>query len=819
MIPILFEEHTTEFTSNGIGRLSDVVSYKVEEERNGIFELEMEYPIDGIHYEDIKERRLIYARHSDAVDLQPFRIYQITKPFDGIVTINARHISYDLNKIVVAPFTAGSAAEVMQRFPQYAINDCPFTFWTDKSVTADFSVRVPSSIRSLLGGVEGSVLDTFGTGEYEFDHFLVRFYLHRGQDNGVTIRYGKNLTDIEETSEENYVTAVAPYWTDNEGTTVVLPEGAVSIAHEPYTNENNIVYDDGTNQYIGTVAGTYVVPLDLSDQWEEEPTVAQLRQAAVTWLTKNKQTEPEKNITVSFVQLWQTNEYKELAPLQRVNLCDTVTVEYPKLGISAKTKVIRTVYDGLLERYEEIELGEPKASLADTLTEKAEATIREAVKTFPSISQMDAAINSATKLITGGLGGHVVIGTNANGQPNEILIMDTDDTATAVNVIRMNESGIGFSTTGYNGPFRSAWTINGAFVADFITAGTLDANLLKAGIIMDKAGKNYWNLETGAISIDASSTPSAGVTQADLEKAMLQAAATAKGYADDAEANAVETVEAKGYVTDAQLQVVEGEIMTNVSGIYVQKTNAVASQTVEYYSSTSPTQIIGGTWQSTPPAWQNGRYIWQRTTTTKADGTSDVKTVCIAGATGATGAAGPAGPQGPQGATGATGATGPQGLTGATGAQGPKGDTGPQGETGPQGATGPQGPQGEAGPQGPAGENGTSALFPYVAASRGTDVSKEETPLVNLKAIIADGTGADVDPDGSKYVYNWWYAKDGGTPEYIRSGKSLDITINSDLCENFAGIWFETGSETNPNYTNSASVIYTDSNGVAYKVA
>jgi len=501
MIPILFEKAETNFTTNGIGRLSDAIRCTVEEQRNGLYELEMEYPIDGLHYSDITEGSIIYTRHSDALDAQPFRIYRITRPLNGIITINAAHISYDLNKIVVSPFTASSAAEVFARIPNYTINDCPFDFWTDKATAGTFTVAVPTAIRAMLGGTEGSVLDIYGTGEYEFDGFTVKLYLHRGTDNGVTIRYGKNLTELEQVREQDTITGVAPYWA-KDGEVVVLPEGALYSVYEAYKDKNGTEYTDGSETYMGQTGDVAVIPLDLSNNWQEAPTEAQLRAAAASWLTANAKKVPDENITVSFVQLWQTNEFKNLAPLQRVNLCDTVTIQYEKLGISAKAKVIRTVYDALLERYDEVELGEPKSTLASTITNTINSigAIKKDLEEVPSMSAVNAAVDHATQLISGGLGGHVVIGLNANGQPNEILIMDTADISTAVNVIRMNENGIGFSTTGYNGPFTSAWTIDGQFVADFITAGTLTANIIKAGILADEAGVNYWNMLTGDAS-------------------------------------------------------------------------------------------------------------------------------------------------------------------------------------------------------------------------------------------------------------------------------------------------------------------------------
>lgn len=473
MIPILFRPTDTVFTTNGLGRLSSAIACRVEEERNGAYELELEYPVTGAHFGEIGNGSIIVARHSDRLDVQPFRVYRITRPIDGRVTVYARHLSYDLNKIVVAPFSASSVADLFRDLPNHCINACPFTFETDKAVSADFVVTTPSSVRSILGGSEGSVLDVYGTGEYEFDGYNVKLWLHRGTDNGVTIRYGKNLSDIEQdTNSEDVYNGVAPYWkgTNEDGSddVVTLTEGAVFV--------------DGVTEEL-------IAPLDLTDDFEEKPTEADLRAAAVEYLANNAQLVPTENINVSFVQLWQTNEYKDYAPLQRVGLCDTVTVIYTQLGISAKAEVIRTRYNVLLGRYDSIEIGEPRATLADTIidTERAVKDVTSGVQ-----SMIGAAVATATELIAGGLGGHVVINRNANGEPNEILIMDTDSISTAVNVLRLNMNGIGFSSSGYNGPFTTAWTIDSRFYADFITAGTL-----RAIMIQGPTASTFWDLTSG----------------------------------------------------------------------------------------------------------------------------------------------------------------------------------------------------------------------------------------------------------------------------------------------------------------------------------
>ena len=207
-----------------------------------------------------------------------------------------------------------------------------------------------------------------------------------------------------------------------------------------------------------------------------------------------------ENIKISFVALWQTKEYANVAPLQRLNLCDTATVIHNKLGVKCKAKVVKTVYNVLLERYDEIELGETRTNLSDTVKTSVLSKLREEV---PSKSYLREEIDRATQLIAGGLGGHLIIGTNANGQPNELLVMDTEDKNTCKNCIRINANGIGFSTTGYNGTYRTAWTLDGHFVADFIDSGILSANVIKAGLLKDKKGKCFWNLDTGEFQMSS----------------------------------------------------------------------------------------------------------------------------------------------------------------------------------------------------------------------------------------------------------------------------------------------------------------------------
>lgn len=466
MIPVLFAPDTSNFTTNGLGALADCTSCKVTEKRNGEYILTMQYPLDGIHFSDIKHSSIIWAKPSDGGNNQAFRVYKIKKPMNGIVTIEAEHISYQQSKIPVMPFTANSVSAALQGLKTNAAEDCPFFFYTDKQTIATYTQDQPASMRSRLGGVEGSILDVYG-GEYEFDNYDVHLWASRGSDKGVALRYGKNITDIsQEENIQNVITGICPFYA-NEDTLVVLPEKVIE-------SEYTALYPYPRTEVV-----------DFSSEWTEEaPTVEQLRARAQQYINDNNIGIPKISIDVSFIALWQTEEYKDIAPLERVNLCDTVTIIFEKLGIEAKAKVIATEYDVLHERYNKISVGDAKSSLANTIVE-IDATTNQKIEVVKSYT--DKAIVHATELITGGLGGYVYLKPNASGYPEEILIMDSPDIDTAVNIWRWNKNGLGFSSNGYGGPYGTAITSDGQIVADYITAGVLRGDLLQAGTVAASA--------------------------------------------------------------------------------------------------------------------------------------------------------------------------------------------------------------------------------------------------------------------------------------------------------------------------------------------
>ena len=551
MIPVLFGANDTDFSTYGIGTLVDTLSCQVTEERNGAYECVLTYPVTGRLYAEIQKERLIKAKPNDTSANQMFRIYRITKPLNGIVKIYAQHLSYDLTTIA-APIW--SSTEIL---PQLAINAVfdnaltphNFTFKTDYQTQKPFAVTKPKSLRAVLGGEQGSVIDLWG-GEFEWDNYNVIHHQGRGSNSGVVIEYGKNLTSLEEDSDiSGLYTELLPYavTTDSNDKEVVitLSEQTLPIAKTSLVHSKTLIKD-------------------FSDAFEsnEAFTEEALRTKAQTYLENNPLGVENPTIKVSFEPLWKQPEYSAL--LERVSLCDRVTIKHTILGVTATAKVITTVYDTLAEKYVSITLGSAKNTLLNTISETKDAVESATVKVDRLPTLMSHAIEKASNLITGQSGGYVVLHGDENGYPYELLVMDAPSIDEAVNIWRWNVGGLGFSKKGYNGPYETAITADGAIVADFITSGTLVANIIKAGIISSKDGSSYWNIDTGEMFLKAYATTES-VTEAitTVEERAATIESNVKGLT-----STVSSVTKRVENNEKDIATIEGDIVdieTNIS--------------------------------------------------------------------------------------------------------------------------------------------------------------------------------------------------------------------------------------------------------------
>lgn len=558
MIPILYSSITegTVPSDYGLGALTDCLECYVNEERNGVYELTMIYAAQGIHASDIQVGRFIKAmpNYTDAAQL--FRIYKVGKNINGRFEVNAEHVSYLLSGKIIKSGTAVNCASACALLQAQAGN---FTINTTKTVTANFKITEPSSVRSWFGGKEGSLLDVYGTGEWHYNNFICSLKLHRGEDRHVTIRYGKNLTELkQETNCSNLYTHVLSF----------------------YKNDDGVI--SGNEIATGLTADKKVLVLDASDQFQEPPTVQDLDDYTTAYISSNTAslTVPSSNFTLNFVQSGTLTE--------RVDLCDTVTVYYEALGINATVKCIRVKWDVLGERYIETEFGDPKGNICDTLN-KTTAAVESVQKSadgksrtflttplppydvgdlwvyngtiyvchegrtgdyinivgttttaiydgdtsdttitidgqshtaaqgdvatyngtlfvwdgsawrdyidfvfndwnlatdYVDNSDLEDSISTATALITGVAGGLVILhDTNEDGAPDEIIITDNNNfNSNTAKLWRWNKNGLGYSHSGYAGPYETAISIdengNGQINASLITTGTLNASLV-----------------------------------------------------------------------------------------------------------------------------------------------------------------------------------------------------------------------------------------------------------------------------------------------------------------------------------------------------
>lgn len=352
MIPILYDSNETAFTSNGLGRLRDCISCLCYEERNSIYEVDFQYSIDGANFDKIQLGRIIGVTHDESGDIQPFDIVSYSRPIDGVVTFHCTHISYRQSKMVSYASGITSLADAFNAFYYTCYpSGNPFTYFTDITSTGNYVAAfdgTPRSIRSLLGGVEGSILDTYG-GEYEWNKWNVILHNERGEQKDFTIRYGVNMTDFQDDTDygEAYNTCI-PFWKDSSS-------GAVVIGSE-------ISSGQGT---IGT--GDKCAPLDLSDKFENQPTVAQLETMAAQVMGANQPYLPKQNIKVDFIRLQDEAGFDQFDSLLQCKLCDSIKVIFPHYGMSAYYKIVKTTWNVLLDRYDEMELGNLSTTLAEAL--------------------------------------------------------------------------------------------------------------------------------------------------------------------------------------------------------------------------------------------------------------------------------------------------------------------------------------------------------------------------------------------------------------------------------------------------------------------
>ena len=434
-------------TSNGLGQIG-CINPTITENLNGSYELEFDIATSEKYFSLLKVGGLVKCLHNTSEQI--FRIYFISKPINSIANVRCQHISYDLTGVVVKPFTATGAVSSVNGMLSNVIGSTPFTMTTDiTNTTSNFTLDIPRSFRECLGGYEGSLLDVF-RGEYEWDNLTVRMLAHRGADNGVRIAYGKNLTDFtQEENIENVFDAVYGY----------------AVIDDVFYQPSGI--------YNKTGATTPKVKIvDFSSDYEsgDIPSQADLYAKAQTYATNNPIEVPNVNIKVSFVPLWQTEEYKNILPLERVSLGDTVHVFFEKLNVEATARVIKTVWNVNLERYDEIELGDAKANLNTVINESVDSAVNDALGDLDiDTGAIESEMFQMSKLIANGMGLHMT-----KDSIGRIYLHNAEDLSQSQYQYMITSNGFMISNNyGQEGSWTSGWDADGNVVVNSLATITL----------------------------------------------------------------------------------------------------------------------------------------------------------------------------------------------------------------------------------------------------------------------------------------------------------------------------------------------------------
>lgn len=464
--PILYKADETDFSHLGLGVLADATSALVTEERNGRFELEMRYPLDGKLFTEIKNDRIIKVDAAPNLKDQLFKIYRVTRSARSMSIVYAEHVSYLAQYLALEPEVSfsGNAQAALNTWSASIIDDHPFAVYSDIETTASgkWLIYEAENARRALGGSRGSILDTYG-GEYLFDNYRIMLLKNRGEDSGALIAYGKNLTDLEQDEEiASTYTSVYPYY-------IILHEDGTE---EILTLPEKYVDSEHVNKY----ARRKILTLNLTEE-EGISTVEQLRVRTQKYIEDNNVGVPKVNLRIKYIDLAKTLDYKDLTLVEEINLCDTVTVYFEKLDIYAKAKVVKTVWDVLLDQYDEIEIGEARASLSKSINENIVENTLKPVQQQASIALISA--NGKSRI-------YKSAETPPGGQKDDIWYKPV-----GLGEVEMYiHNGLSWELQAYSGD-----QVRGTINFGNVNAINLNANSMTVGIL--KGGRIYFDLDGG----------------------------------------------------------------------------------------------------------------------------------------------------------------------------------------------------------------------------------------------------------------------------------------------------------------------------------
>lgn len=458
MIPVLFEPKETKFDHFGIGAMNDCKSCIVTEEENGQYEVVLTFPITTKYSEYLEDRNYqIKCKPNDEDEYNIFTIYNHYKDMaTGVLHVSAKSRTFKLgNRTVQKVVIEGKSGKQAMKLLHDGMDlESDIEMFCDIESNGSTSFEVENPL-TCIKGTSGSLLQTYG-GEIKHEPFKLSLLERRGRDDVTTIRFRKNLGGLKvELDWSGLITRIFPYADiqNSEGQTERI-----------YGNQVDSQY---IKNYDGEVYAKHI-------QFTEDQGVTDVK--SLNNVSKNYFTsmnpgvdKPKINISIDLIKLDISDKAKKFKDFRKLFLCDTFSIYHERYEIDLSAKVIAIEYDSLSEKVTKLTAGDAKY----TFFEEQKHELTEVFKKVPTKSYASVFIDYVTQIISGNDGGHVIWWPK--NRPSDLFFCDSPELEKAKQVLRINKSGIGFSSKGWKGPFDTAWTLDGTFVADFIRAGVLRA--------------------------------------------------------------------------------------------------------------------------------------------------------------------------------------------------------------------------------------------------------------------------------------------------------------------------------------------------------
>ena len=459
--PRIYEPTEKDFSHNGLGILIDTTRCDVTEQANGKYEIEIEHPLTSRFSNYFENGYQIKAKPNDQEEYHVFEIKNTYKDtISNTILIYGQSRTYKIGNREVQHVAIDSknGAEAMAAIENGMDEPSDVKLYSDIQTTSS-TVFEARNVLSCIAGEQGSMLQYWG-GEIKREPFKLSLLRRRGRDNVGTVRYGKDLVGLKVKFDWSSIV------------TKVLPYADLQNSEDGTTNRiyGNAVLSDLATNY----PDVYAKHIQFTEEQGVKDLASLNRVAANYFKSINVGSDkPKISIELEIEKLTDSEEAKEFAKIRNYGLFDTFSVYHKLYDIHIDTKINSVVYDSLTEKNKKINCGDAQMAFYT----KQSYELQETIKTLTKKGYMSEFVDYVTNLINGVEGGSVL--QYPKNKPHTTYYMDTDSRDTAKDVIAINNQGLGFSRTGWLGPFVNAWGINGTLNADFIRAGKIRTDIME----------------------------------------------------------------------------------------------------------------------------------------------------------------------------------------------------------------------------------------------------------------------------------------------------------------------------------------------------